>query len=65
MSIVTVTIPSPPICINNNITTSPSRLNWAPISTGDKPVTVKALGSNKRASIKVIGFYQYRVNKVR
>ena len=52
MSIVTVTIPSPPICINNNITTSPSRLNWAPISTGDKPVTVKALEAIKRSVYK-------------
>ena len=57
---VTVTIPRPPICINNSITISPSILNCDPISTGDKPVTVNALEAINRASKKILAFTSER-----
>ena len=43
VSIATVTIPNPPICISNKIMISPKILNCVPTSTGDRPVTVNAL----------------------
>ena len=57
VSIATVTIPNPPICISNKIMISPKILNCVPTSTGDRPVTVNALEATNNASIKLMGFF--------